>query len=190
MKNGFRHIIVIAAILVFSLLFGLLCDFVLTGAEKKKYPLPYKEEILENAEACNIPASLFAAVIRTESGFEASLSGEDGGIGLLQITPGTYEKICGILPDGTTKDPAVLYDPAVNLKSGAHWLQYLYMRYGNWKMALAAFRVGTDRADEWCLDETVTDKNGNFRKIPDKAVASYLSSVEKARAKYESLWGL
>ena len=190
MRKGFLHTLIVCLILAVSVGFGFLFDFMLTRSEYRKYPQDYAEEVSEYADLCGIPRSLLYAVIHTESGFAASLASEDGAVGLMQITKETYGKICDLLPDGATTDPAVLYDPEVNVKSGAYWLQYLYIRYGSWDTALAAYRVGTDTVDAWLADETLTDKDGALVKIPDAEVTSYLSRIQKTRAVYERLYGL
>ena len=89
MKFNARSFAIIAAILVLSIGFGFAFDGIATAIEKNQYPLSprYAKDIREVAAEYGIPEVMIWAIVRTESNFSSNFEGEDGGIGLMQLTP-------------------------------------------------------------------------------------------------------
>ena len=86
------------------------------------------------AQRTGVPLGLLAAVARIESGFRVNARGSSGEIGLMQLMPGTARGL-GVNP----------YDPAQNVLGGATYLAQQLRRFGDLRLALAAYNAGPGR---------------------------------------------
>ena len=190
MKFNARSFGIIAAILVLSIGFGFAFDGVATAIEKKQYPLSprYTEDIQTVAAEYGIPEVVIWATVRTASGFVAGLEGEDGSIGLMQLTPEEFAMIQTDILGKTSEDAGLLYDPQKNLQCGAAYLSYLYERYGVWETVFAAFDAGTSAVDAWLANPEYVTELGTLKNIPNKNTARFVRDVEKARELYTKLY--
>jgi hypothetical protein len=86
------------------------------------------------AAACRhgVPAGLFDALVVQESRYESRARSSKGAIGLSQLMPATARSL-GV------RDPA---DVLQNLDGGARYLRAQFDRFGDWRLALAAFNAG------------------------------------------------
>ncbi|MFO0725233.1 MAG: lytic transglycosylase domain-containing protein [Myxococcota bacterium] len=98
-----------------------------------------KGPILAAAEETGLPAALIDAVIRTESGYRIRAVSRVGAKGLMQLMPGTAAEV-GI------KDP---FDARQNILGGARYLRKLYDRFGNLRLAVAAYNAGPGSVDKY-----------------------------------------
>lgn len=81
----------------------------------------------------SVPEDLFLRLVHTESRFRAAAKSSKGAIGLAQLMPGTAI-LMGVNP----------HDPRQNLDGGARYLRQQYQRFGNWRLALAAYNAGPE----------------------------------------------
>lgn len=98
-----------------------------------KYSGPYLSMAREAARRHAIPEDLFLRLVQQESGWNAKAKSHKGAIGLAQLMPGTA-KVLGVNA----------HDPAQNLEGGARYLRQMYDRFGNWRLALAAYNAGPE----------------------------------------------
>jgi soluble lytic murein transglycosylase-like protein len=100
-----------------------------------KYRGSYKGEYLEVARAAarkhGVPEDLFLRLVQQESGWNPVAVSHKGATGLAQLMPGTAEKL-GV----------DINDPHQNLDGGARYLRMMFDRFGNWRLALAAYNAG------------------------------------------------
>ena len=190
MKFNARSFAIIAAILALSIGFGFAFDGVATAIEKKQYPLSprYAQDIREVAAEYGIPEVILWAIVRTESNFSSNREGDDGGIGLMQLTPEEFAMIQSDILQITPEDKGLLYDPQKNLQCGAAYLSYLYQRYGVWETVFAAFDAGTEAVDAWLANPTYATELGTLQNIPNAKTARFVRDVEKARELYIKLY--
>lgn len=93
---------------------------------------PYEVYIRAACEYHNLPPALLQAVIKVESGFNASAKSPKGAIGLTQLMPGTARDL--------KVNP---YDTWHNIFGGARYLREMIDLYrGNLPLALAAYNAG------------------------------------------------
>jgi soluble lytic murein transglycosylase-like protein len=83
------------------------------------------------------PAWILAVVARESSGDPRARSPR-GAVGLMQLLPGTAREM-GV------RDP---WDPYENLLGGARYLKRLLERFGDPRLALAAYHAGPRRVEE------------------------------------------
>lgn len=89
------------------------------------------------ARANNVPEDLFLRLVHQESRWNSGAVSHKGAIGLAQLMPGTA--------DDLRVDPT---DPAQNLDGGARYLRMMYERFGNWRLALAAYNAGPGAVEQ------------------------------------------
>lgn len=190
MKLTSRRVAVFFLLILLSVGFGFAFDGIATAIEKSKYsrPAAYREPIEQAAAEAGIPEAAVWALIRVESGFDSGGKNSDGGIGLFRLTPGQLETIYTEILHEAVPDAGMLYDPATNLRAGCAYLSALYGRYGMWEPVFAAWRAGTDRTDEWVMDPDCLNKQGRLTRIPDSAVAKFVSGVIKGKNMYTTLY--
>ncbi len=185
-KPFFHHFWAVLLILFLSLGIGLLYSGACTLVERALYPQKYAETVKENAERYAVPEAVIYAIIKCESGFDASAESRAGAIGLMQLMPETYEELASRA--GETFDAGLLYDPKTNIRYGTYLLSLLYERYENWETAYAAYNAGEPAVNGWLDDPAHVDENGGLKDIPYRETRSYVKRVRKARAVYERLY--
>lgn len=98
----------------------------------------YQDMARAAARRHNVPEDLFLRLVRTESNFRPTAKSHKGAIGLAQIMPYTAAHL-GINP----------HDPKENLEGGARYLSQQYRRFGDWRLALAAYNAGPEAVEQY-----------------------------------------
>lgn len=184
------------------LLIGLIAIGLLAGAalvivdrfqpdsyHRLRHPLAYESLVRTTAAEYDLDPALLAAVIASESGFDADAVSSAGAVGLMQILPSTGTSIAnrrGL--DGF--DPATLSEPAVNLDLGAWYLRDLIDKYRDHPqsldLALAAYNAGQGNVDAW-VDAT---PEGEAVVIPFPETRAYVEKVARLEDVYRRAWDL
>jgi len=112
------------------------------------YPLEYESIVRGHAANYHLNPALLAAVIEQESKFRADAKSSAGAIGLMQLQPATAKGIA-LRTGGSKFVLSDLYDPELNVRYGAWYLHHLLQRYGNERLALAAYNAGQRNVDGW-----------------------------------------
>jgi peptidoglycan lytic transglycosylase len=115
---------------------------------KLRYPLEYEHIVRGHAENYGLDPALVAAVIYRESKFDADARSDSGAIGLMQLLPDTAEGIA-LNTGGSKFRVRDLYDPEINVRYGSFYLRRLMRKYGDRRLALAAYNAGQANVDEW-----------------------------------------
>jgi soluble lytic murein transglycosylase len=146
------------------------------------YPLHYSSIVRVHAKNYHLDPSLLAAVIEQESKFRADAKSSAGAIGLMQLQPATAKGIA-IRTGGSKFVLSDLYDPELNIRYGSWYLHHLMVKYGDERLALAAYNAGQQNVDRWRaagqgvqFPETraYIDKVERLKKIYRRAYASEL----------------
>ena len=97
----------------------------------------YRGAYLEVARAAarrhGVPEDLFFRLVQQESGWNPAAVSHKGATGLAQLMPATARRL-GV----------DIADPQDNLNGGARYLRMMYDRFGDWKLALAAYNAGPE----------------------------------------------
>jgi soluble lytic murein transglycosylase len=112
------------------------------------YPLQYASIVRGHARNYDLNPALLAAVIEQESKFRADAKSSAGAIGLMQLQPATAKGIA-IRTGGSKFVLSDLYNPEINIRYGAWYLHHLLLKYGNERLALAAYNAGQENVDRW-----------------------------------------
>jgi soluble lytic murein transglycosylase-like protein len=86
----------------------------------------------------NVPEDLFLRLVHQESRFRPSAKSTKGAIGLAQLMPGTAQRL-GVNP----------HNPKENLEGGARYLSEQYRKFGDWRLALAAYNAGPGAVEKY-----------------------------------------
>jgi soluble lytic murein transglycosylase len=117
--------------------------------DRLRYPLRYEQIVRGHAENYRLEPALLAAVIYTESKFDADAESAAGAIGLMQLLPETAKGIA-VRTGGKEFVVADLYDPEINVRYGSWYLRHLLDRYDHdERIALAAYHAGQGNVDAW-----------------------------------------
>ena len=102
------------------------------GGSTAMAPSELEPMINRSAAAYNVDPSLVKAVIANESGFNSNAVSPVGAQGLMQLMPETAASL------GVTNS----FDPAQNIAGGTRYLRGLFDRFGDWRLAVAAYNAG------------------------------------------------
>jgi len=83
-----------------------------------------------------IPEDLFLRLVQRESNWNPGAVSHKGATGLAQLMPATADRL------GVDID-----DPDENLDGGARYLKMMYRRFGDWRLALAAYNAGPEAVE-------------------------------------------
>jgi Transglycosylase SLT domain len=98
-----------------------------------------KALIKEIADARKVDPRLLEAMVKVESNFDPYAVSDKGAMGLLQLMPGTARRF-------RVHDT---FDPAQNLEGGTEYIKQLLDRYGELRLALAAYNAGEEAVDRY-----------------------------------------
>ncbi len=173
--------------LALSLAFGL--DALFGKVEDTAYPREYSEYVSRYSSEYNIPEYVIYAVIKVESDFVPTAKSSAEAMGLMQMTPPTFEWLTGgeHLDEGLPAES--LYIPDVSIRYGTYYLQYLYRKFDyDWELALAAYNGGEGNVAKWLEDPLYSDGEGGLRWIPFSETRSYVVKVNIAMDTYRELY--
>jgi soluble lytic murein transglycosylase len=112
------------------------------------YPLRYSTNVRVYASQDHLDPALLAAVIESESKFNSDARSSAGAVGLMQLTPSTAKGIAQYT-GGSRFRVSDLTNPDINIRYGAWYLGHLLSKYGNERLALAAYNAGQENVDRW-----------------------------------------
>jgi soluble lytic murein transglycosylase len=141
---------------------------------RMRYPLEYAHIVRGHAQNYDLDPTLIAAVIYRESKFDADARSSSGAIGLMQLLPDTARGIA-INTGGSRFRVDDLYDPEINVRYGSFYLRRLLRKYGDERLALAAYNAGQANVDRW------REAGGGIR---FEETRSYVEGVLEARDIY------
>jgi len=142
--------------------------------DRIRYPLRYELIVRNHAKNYDLDPALLAAVIYTESRFNANAESSAGAIGLMQLLPETARGIA-VRTGGNGFVLRDLYVPEINVRYGAWYLRNLLNRYSDERTALAAYHAGQGNVDRW-------REQGVGIQFPE--TRDYVDNVEKAKRIY------
>jgi soluble lytic murein transglycosylase len=146
--------------------------------ERLRYPLRYEQIVRGHAAHYDLDPAFLAAVIYTESKFDASARSGSGAVGLMQLTPETAKGIA-IRTGGHAFTVADLDDPEINVRYGAWYLRNLFRKYHEERLVLAAYNAGQGNVDRWLAN------GGRIRFAETRA---YVERVEEVQRIYRDAY--
>ncbi|MGA3239813.1 MAG: transglycosylase SLT domain-containing protein [Bryobacteraceae bacterium] len=152
------------------------------------FPMPYRPELVADAQAHNLDPNLVAGLIRQESEFNPDAVSPANADGLMQVRPGTgaqFARAAGI--QGFTS--RMLFQPEVNLKLGtAIFRSMLDKNGGSVEQTLAAYNAGPNRAAEWITWNKYREPAEFVESIPFTETRDYVQAVIRNAEMYRRLY--
>jgi soluble lytic murein transglycosylase len=148
--------------------------------QRVRYPLKYEQIVRGHARNYQLDPALLAAVIYQESKFRPDAKSSSGAIGLMQLQPETAKGIA-IRTGGSRFQTSDLYVPELNVRYGSWYLRHLLDKYGDEKLALAAYNAGQRNVDEW---------RAEGKEIQFSETREYVDRVEHLKGVYHDAYGL
>lgn len=152
------------------------------------YPLNYENYIAKYSKQYELDPLLVAAVIKTESNFDAKAKSSKNAYGLMQITATTADwaaekmKISNFNTD-------MLYDPEFNINMGCWYLHELSTEFnGNIDLVLAAYNGGRGNVQKWLNDYSHSKDGKSLSYIPFKETDKYVKRVNVNYRIYKKLY--
>ncbi len=156
---------------------------------KKAYPMEYQDIVTQQAEKYQVEPALIYAVIRSESNFRPEVESSAGAIGLMQLTPETFEWLQTKINTGEPMDKSALTDPTINIEYGVYLLSLLSSRYDSEITILCAYNAGMGNADRWLQDTETSSDGKTITAIPYPETKSYVDRVLQSKEMYQKLYG-
>ena len=98
----------------------------------------YGRIINQAAEETGLDSALIRSVIQTESNGNPRAVSSSGAKGLMQLIDSTAQELC-------VRDP---FDPGENIRAGSRYLKKMLDRFGDVKLALAAYNAGPGNVEK------------------------------------------
>lgn len=151
-----------------------------------RYPMPFADDITSAARANGLEPALVFGLIRQETRFMPQLKSSVGASGLMQVMPATASWVAKRIGMPWT-NPALISDPATNLKLGTAYLKLVLDDLGGSQaMAAAAYNAGPGRPRRWregpVLETAIWAEN-----IPFNETRDYVKKVLSNAAVYAAL---
>lgn len=156
--------------------------------KKYIYPFPYQLLIYQHALQYEVDPYLVAAVIRSESKFQAQARSPKGAVGLMQMMPNTAEWVAGQVEYSAFVQQD-LENPDVNIRFGTWYLASLKKEFrNNETLMLAAYNGGRGNVKEWMARYGWTTDFVDVEQIPFAETKAYVKRVLASKARYQQLY--
>lgn len=153
-------------------------------------PQPLRQLMEQQASAHGLPPQLLAGVIFTESRFREQAVSSAGAVGLMQLTPDTFDWLRYRAADEYEYDELALTRPEVNIRYGSYNLALLLEEYTHLETALAAYNAGRGRVNGWLKDPDHSEDGETLYDIPYPETAEYVKRVQRYTKVYYLLYYL
>lgn len=158
--------------------------------QNASYPRSYSDYVNASAIKYDLNPALIYAVIRTESGFNASAGSDAGACGLMQITSDTFEHYMRLRDEEDKYTYEDIFDPEVNIDYGCNILRHHLDTFGDEECAVAAYNAGPGSVETWLSDPDISPDGKTLitENIPYDETRNYVKRVEDAKSMYIKLY--
>jgi soluble lytic murein transglycosylase len=154
------------------------------------WPLAWDAQVQRWAAASDgsIEPALVWAIMREESGYRPAVVSTAGARGLLQIMPTTGERLAqdSGLRAFRSED---LFEPAVNIRLGAHYLDQLSRRFrGRPSAAIGSYNAGPEAVARWIEERPALPDDEWVESVPYSQTRRYVKRVLRSIHAYRALY--
>lgn len=151
------------------------------------YPIAARDTIVTESRKAGLDPALVAALIRQESNFNPAARSPAGARGLMQVMPAVGKSIAPTVGI-TSWNPAILYDPGINIEMGVRHLAPLVRAQRDIPRTLAAYNAGASRVARWAKKRGADDPEIFTERIPFTETRDYVKVVLRNREFYRALY--
>lgn len=179
----YRTLPILAMLVVVGLTYGL-SAMPSSLARRYLFPVSYRDAILSSSERHSVDPLLVCAIIKCESGWNASAVSDAGAVGLMQLMPSTSQELADYgLVDAWGYDPSDLTTPETNIEYGCAYLGQLGSLLASTDEVICAYNAGPGSVEGWLSG------GGDIADViafPETAL--YLKRVKDAYNSYQALY--
>lgn len=142
-----------------------------------RFPMPYKQQVLEYAKARELDPSLIYGVMRRESLFDPLARSSVGALGLMQLMPSTARKVAQSLGMKRPRKSDILRVEN-NIRFGTHYLRTVMDRFdNNVALAAAAYNAGPGNVRRWLPRNSTMSADLWVETVPFHETRNYVQAV-------------
>lgn len=152
------------------------------------YPFPYSGIVENAASVYDVDPLLLAAIMRTESHFNAEAVSPRGARGLMQIMPDTASWAAEQIPLPGFRSEE-LNEPTVNITIAAWYVRFLLDYFQNRSaVSLAAYNAGPGTVQRWLESGVWTGTLQESETIPYAETRQYIQRVVQTYRLYRRIY--
>ena len=142
-----------------------------------RFPMPYKQQVLEHAQARELDPSLIYGVMRRESLFDPLARSSVGALGLMQLMPSTARKVASSLGMKKPRKSDILRVEN-NIRFGTQYLRNVMNRFdNNVALAAAAYNAGPGNVKRWLPRGQIMSADLWVETVPFTETRNYVQAV-------------
>lgn len=142
-----------------------------------RFPRPYYDLVLQQAENNNISYAWIYAIMRQESAFQVDAKSSANALGLMQLLPATARQMASKAKINIKHDADIL-SPENNITLGVTYLRHLLDRFNNnYLLATVGYNAGPGRAARWIQERPCIPVDIWVELIPFSETRNYVKSV-------------
>jgi soluble lytic murein transglycosylase len=142
-----------------------------------RFPMPYKQQVLQHAQDRELDPSLIYGVMRRESLFDPLARSSVGALGLMQLMPSTARTVARSLGMKRPRKSDILHVEN-NIRFGTHYLKTVMNRFdNNVALAAAAYNAGPGNVKRWLPKNSVMPADLWVETVPFKETRNYVQAV-------------
>ena len=142
-----------------------------------RFPMPYKQQVMQHAEARELDPSIIYGVMRRESLFDPLARSSVGALGLMQLMPSTARRVAKSLGMKRPRKSDILRVEN-NIRLGTHYLRTVMNRFdNNVALAAAAYNAGPGNVKRWLPKNTIMSADLWVETVPFKETRNYVQAV-------------
>jgi len=142
-----------------------------------RFPMPYKQQVLEYAKAKELDPSLIYGVMRRESLFDPLARSSVGALGLMQLMPSTARRVARSLGMKRPRKSDIL-SVENNIRFGTHYLKTVMNRFdNNVALAAAAYNAGPGNVKRWLPRKSTMSADLWVETVPFGETRNYVQAV-------------
>jgi soluble lytic murein transglycosylase len=142
-----------------------------------RFPMPYKQQVMQHAEARELDPSIIYGVMRRESLFDPLARSSVGALGLMQLMPSTARRVAKSLGMKRPRKSDILRVEN-NIRFGTHYLRTVMNRFdNNVALAAAAYNAGPGNVKRWLPKNSIMSADLWVETVPFKETRNYVQAV-------------
>ena len=142
-----------------------------------RFPMPYRQQVLKQAQARKLDPSLIYGVMRRESLFDPLARSSVGALGLMQLMPSTARSMASSLGMKKPRQSDILHVEN-NIRFGTHYLRKVMNRFdNNVALAAAAYNAGPSNVKRWLPRDKNMSADLWVETVPYKETRNYVQAV-------------